>query len=483
MTRAADQDMDAADLAGLRRARDAAEAANEAKTRYLVAVSHEIRSPLNVIYGYAQLLERDDSMSGAVVGTIIRRSAEHVTNLVEGLLEISRIESGVLTIRSDVVDIRSLLGHVVDMFRVQAAAKGLTLTLDLDTHLPVHVKTDEKRLRQILINLCSNAVKYTQDGGVAITVRYRSQVADITVRDTGIGIAPDDLERVFAPFDRGSSAEAQRQPGIGLGLAITRVLTQLLGGDIVVTSTPGVGSAFRLRLMLPTPALPAHVAAQGARVIGYQGPQRTVLVIDDDPAQRAILQSLLHALGFIVQTAAGGAEGIALAATGAIDIVLLDIQMPGMGGWDVAARLREAHGPRLRIVMVSADAHEFRAGGDGRSSHDAFVTKPVELDALIALIGNQLDLRWTEAAPPIPACPPDAVRPAASIPPAPSEAFPFLDRLQNFAAVGYVRGMECALEDLAHAVPDAATLVAVLRRQLTDLDLRALQRTIDHATR
>ncbi|WP_076073015.1 hybrid sensor histidine kinase/response regulator [Sphingomonas montana] len=476
-------------LAELRRAKESAEAANEAKTRYLVAVSHEIRSPLNVIYGYAQLLERDDTLSGATVGTIIRRSAEHVTNLVEGLLEISRIESGVLTIRADIVDIRSLLGHVVDMFRVQAAAKGLTLTLDIDDRLPDRVKTDEKRLRQILINLCSNAIKYTQDGGVTITVRYRSQVADIAVSDTGIGIAPADLDRVFDPFDRGSSAEAQLQPGIGLGLAITRVLAHVLGGDIAVTSTPGVGSVFRFRVMLPTPALatpvlPGRAAAQGARVIGYQGAPRTILVIDDDPAQRAILQSLLHGLGFVVHTACNGADGIALAASLPVDIVLLDIQMPGLDGWQVAERLRTAHGPRLRIVMVSADAHQFHAGGDGRSSHDAFVTKPVELDALVALIGSQLDLHWDAADQAPESGATDATQPAATpMPPAPSEAFPFLDRLNDYAAVGYVRGMESALNDLAHAVPDAAPLVAVLRRQLNDLDLRSLRKTIDHATR
>ncbi len=463
-------------LAELQRAKASAEAANEAKTRYLVAVSHEIRSPLNVIYGYAQLLERDDAMSGAEAGTIIRRSAEHVTNLVEGLLEISRIESGVMTIRSELVDIRSLLDQVVDMFRAQAAAKGLDLTLVVADRLPDQVKADAKRLRQILINLVSNAVKYTQSGSVTISVRYRSLVADIAVSDTGIGIAADDLERVFAPFDRGSSAEAHLQPGIGLGLAITRVLANVLGGDLVVTSTPGVGSVFRFRVMLPTPASAPRAVAPGARITGYQGPRRHVLVIDDDPAQRAILQSLLGGLGFVVHAATNGADGIALAARIEADIVLLDIQMPGLDGWRVAARLREAHGPSLRIVMVSADAHEFRAGGDGRSSHDAFVTKPVELDALIALIGAQLDLRWeeTEAAA-TPETPPTATS-------VPSDALPFLDRLRDFATVGHVRGMQGAIDELDAAVPAAAPLVALLRHQLRDFDLSSLQKTIDHAT-
>ncbi|MEG3165285.1 ATP-binding protein [Sphingomonas sp. PB2P19] len=462
------------DIADLQRAKATAEAANEAKTRYLVAVSHEIRSPLNVIYGYAQLLERDDTLSGAQVGTIIRRSAEHVTNLVEGLLEISRIESGVLTIRSDLIDIRGLLDHVVAMFRAQAAAKGLALTLDVEDRLPVQVKADEKRLRQILINLVSNAVKYTQAGSVVVTVRYRSQVADIEVRDTGIGIAADDIDRVFEPFERGSTEEARRQPGIGLGLAITRVLASVLGGDVAVTSTPGVGSSFRFRVMLPAPMVAVRATAQGAKITGYAGARRTVLVIDDDPAQRTILQSLLGALGFVVHTAANGTEGLDLAKRTAADIVLLDIQMPGLSGWDVADRLRAAHGAALRIVMVSADAHEFRAGGDGQSSHDAFITKPVELDALIALIGTQLDLCWEEQAIDAPETPASSVL-------LPPTATPFLDRLRDLAPLGHVRGLETTLDAFEKAVPAAAHLVAVLRRQLDDLDLRSLQKTIDDA--
>ena len=467
----------AATLAELQRAKVSAEAANEAKTRYLVAVSHEIRSPLNVIYGYAQLLERDDTLSGAEVGTIIRRSAEHVTNLVEGLLEISRIESGVLTIRSDLIDIRGLLDHIVDMFRMQASAKGLALTLDIDDRLPAQVKADEKRLRQILINLVSNAIKYTQSGSVAVKVRYRSQVADIEVRDTGIGFAEGDLDRVFEPFERGDSAEAQNQPGIGLGLAITRVLASVLGGDIAVESTPGVGSSFRFRIMLPAPMVASRAPVQGARITGYAGPPRTVLVIDDDPAQRAILQALLAALGFVVHTAANGTEGLLLADRIPADIVLLDIQMPGMSGWDVAARLRTTHGAALRIVMVSADVHELHIGGESRSNHNAFVTKPVELDALISLIGTQLDLHWDEAVVP------DLAETPAALAPLPAAALPFLDRLRDLARIGHLRGLEDALDMFEQTIPTAAPLVAALRRQLSDLDLGSLQKTLDDAAR
>jgi CheY-like chemotaxis protein len=253
------------------------------------------------------------------------------------------------------------------------------------------------------------------------------------------------------------------------------VLASVLGGDIAVESTPGIGSSFRFRIMLPAPMVASRAPVQGARITGYAGPPRTVLVIDDDPAQRAILQALLAALGFVVHTATNGTEGLLLAERIPADIVLLDIQMPGMSGWDVAARLRTTHGAVLRIVMVSADVHELHIGGESRSNHDAFVTKPVELDALISLIGTQLDLRWDEAAmPDIPETP-------AELPPLPAEAIPFVDGLRDLAKIGHVRGLESALDMFEQTIPPAAPLVAVLRRQLSDLDLGSLQKTLENA--
>lgn len=460
--------------AKLGRASEAAEAANEAKTRYLVAVSHEIRSPLNAIYGYAQLLERDEAMAGAEAGRVIRRSAEHVTNLVESLLDISRIESGVVRLRSDVVDVRALFEGVADMFRMQAASKGLALHLELSERLPRYTRTDERRLRQMLINLVSNAIKYTDAGAATITVGYRSQVADIEVRDTGAGIAADDLERIFQPFERGSGPETQRQPGIGLGLAITRALARIMGGDIEVASRPGEGSIFRLRLLLPALAQPPEEeGGHAGRLIGYDGDPRTILAIDDDAAQRTAMQTLLQPLGFTVHTASGGAEGIALAAAYPVDLVLLDIQMPGISGWETAERLRAAHGPALRIVMVSADAHEFHAGNDGRSAHDAFVTKPVAFDTLLGAIGTQLGLTWrreAEAAAAPSAAPQGAL---------PVEASARLAALRGSAKVGDVRGIERTLDALAREAPAAAALVTTLRGHAAAFDLRSFVRVLD----
>ena len=459
--------------AELQRAKEAAESANAAKTRYLVAVSHEIRSPLNAIYGYAQLLEREGGMPPVEAAGVIRRSAEHLTNLVEGLLDISRVESGVLKFRQDIVRLPALLDHVVDMFRMQAAAKGLTLHYAIEGRLPPFVRTDEKRLRQILINLLSNAIKYTEQGGATLTVRYRSQTATIEVRDTGIGIAAEDLDRIFEPFERGSSPEAAAQPGIGLGLAITRVLAGILGGEVTATSAVGRGSSFQLRMMLPEPMVAPPSAAAYDRVTGYRGDRKTILVIDDSPSQTTVVEHLLRPLDFAVFTAGGGAEGLALAQGCSPDLVLLDIQMPGSNGWEIAAQLRAAFGPRLRIVMVSANAHEFRAGGDGSASHDAFLSKPVDLDALLDTIGRQLDLTWVVAA--------DEQKGAEPGAPArfPDGAAPFLASLRRYIKLGHVRAIRMTLTDLEAEIPESAPAVAAMRRYLDNFDLRGLTRMLD----
>jgi signal transduction histidine kinase/CheY-like chemotaxis protein len=455
----------------LARAKEAAEAANAAKTRYLVAVSHEIRSPLNAIYGYAQLLEREDAIPPVEAGSVIRRSAEHLTNLVEGLLDISRIESGVLKLRQDVVRLPALLDQVVDMFRMQAAAKGLSLEYKVEGRLPPFVRTDEKRLRQVLINLLSNAIKYTDKGGATLTIRYRSQMAQIDVTDTGIGIAPEDLERIFEPFER--LPDSAMQPGIGLGLAITRVLARILGGEVTVSSEVGRGSSFRLQMLLPEPMAAPIWAPAYERVTGHSGDRKTILIIDDDPSQLVVVQRLLLPLNFLVFAATSGAEGLALAESCAPDLVLLDIQMPGCTGWEVAAQLRATFGRSLRIVMVSANAHEYRAGGDGQSHHDAFLSKPVDLDALLDMVGRQLGLDWIASG--------DGEVERAASPSSgalPQAAEPYLVSLRHHVKTGHVRGIEKLLAELEAEVPDSAGAVAEMRRHLDDFDLRGLARRL-----
>ncbi len=238
--------------AALQNAKEAAEAANRAKSRYVVGLSHELRTPLNAVLGYAQILERDETIPAPRQSSIkvIRRSAEHLSGLIDGLLDISKIEAGRLQVYSNEINIHDFLDQIVDMFRPQAQAKGLAFRHDRSQSLPQFVRTDEKRVRQILVNLLSNAIKFTDEGSVTFDVSYRSQVATFTVSDTGRGIAEKDLSRIYEPFQRGEADSIRPMPGLGLGLTITQLLTNTLGGEIAVVSEKDKGSTFRVRLML-----------------------------------------------------------------------------------------------------------------------------------------------------------------------------------------------------------------------------------------
>jgi signal transduction histidine kinase/CheY-like chemotaxis protein len=460
-------------IAELLRAKAAAEAANEAKSRYLVAVSHEIRSPLNAIYGYAQLLERGDAISGAEAGAAIRRSVDHLTSLAESLLELSHVESGVLKIQSDVVDIRALFEQIISMFRAQAIKKGLGLRLNVSNRLPALVKTDQRRLKQVLINLVSNAIKYTEAGQVEVLVDHRNEVATIDVIDTGIGIEPDDMARAFEPFERGRSTTVRSQPGIGLGLAITRVLAQVLGGEITASSTPGVGSRFRVKLMLSSVA-PALEYAPGHHVEGYSGPRRTVLVIEDEPAQRAALHSLLTSLDFAVHAAGTGEEGIDLAARCSPDMVLLDVEMPGISGWETAKKLREAHGAELKILLVTARMTAPEAREPNPPAYDAMLPKPIAFDALFKAM-QRLGVQWKQSAP-------DHTRAKSRRPTAlAAELRPHLSALHRTARIGHVLEFEKQLAEMEHAVPAAASFAMTLRTHLDDFDFGAIMEKIENA--
>ncbi len=470
----------------LQRERDAAEAANLAKSRYLANVSHEIRSPLNAIYGYAQLLERGANIDTVEAARVIRRSAEHLTDLVEGLLDISLVENGVTRVSTDTVRLPAFIDQVDRMFRPAAAAKGLAFRTEIAGHLPDYVSTDQKRLRQALINLIANAIKYTQSGEVVLAVRYASQIAVFEVRDTGPGIPPEAHERIFAPFDRG--VEGERGGGIGLGLPITRAIIQILGGELELESTPGKGSCFRVRVMLgqvvghrdgpgEAPGAPRRIAT------GYVGPQRSVLAADDDPRQLAFVRQVLGDLGFDVVAAPDGETALAMARARPFDLALLDIAMPGWTGWETAAALRKLGGNAMRIVMLSANAHERHgpAGATDNAAHDRFLVKPVDIDTLADTIGDLLDLTWTFATDPPPAEPVAADTPATQPADLPETARVHIDRLRERVQIGHVRGIEAEIRALESSVGADHALVARLYGCLDRFDLSGLARILEKA--
>jgi signal transduction histidine kinase/CheY-like chemotaxis protein len=467
-----------ATLIELREAKQATEAAKAAKSRFLLSVSHEIRSPLNSIYGYAQLMERGHDIAPMEAARIIRRSSEHLTNLVEGLLDISHVESGGLRLAHDTVRLAGFLDQIAATFRPQAQSKGLDFVYECTGALPEFVHTDQKRLRQILINLLSNAIKFTKAGQVAFRVAYEAQRITFTVSDSGIGIAPAELDRVFAPFERGSHPDAQRQKGIGLGLAITQALVHMLGGDLAVESVAGESTTFTVSLKLGMVAAPAQDSARAQAITGYAGPARSILLIDDDEDQLALLRGLLEPLGFTLFCAHDGDEGLAMAQQHLPELVLLDVTMPGLSGWEVARRLRAAHGGAIRIVMVSGDAHEIQQGSAGFIAHDQFLIKPVDLDLLIDTVGSLLGLHWHG-----PAAPSTSI--AASVEAetrVPEAALPFLAEIEGDVRIGHLRGMERNIRAMQQAVPEAAGLAERLLACLDRFDLTGMGLAIKAAT-
>ncbi len=430
--------------AALQNAKENAEAANRAKSRYVVGLSHELRTPLNAVLGYAQILERDETIPPPRQSAIkvIKRSADHLSGLIDGLLDISKIEAGRLQVYSNEINIQDFLDQIVEMFSLQAQAKGLQFEHVRAKALPQYVRTDEKRLRQILVNLLSNAIKFTDEGKVRFEITYRSQVATFTISDTGRGIAEKDLGRIYEPFQRGEADNIRPMPGLGLGLTITQLLTNTLGGEIAVTSVKDEGSTFRVRLMLSAIERPNTAPAAERKIVSYTGPRRTIVVVDDNQDHRDLMREVLTPMDFVVLTASGGPECLTLIEGVKPDLFLVDISMPGMSGWQLVTRLR-AEGQTAPVIMLSANIGDGATADAAGEGHDDTLAKPVNLRRLADKLASHLALTWIYD---------DEKRPApvsAAKKPVKSPGTSHVQDLLRLGEIGYVRGIEAKLADLA----------------------------------
>ncbi|OYV39498.1 MAG: hypothetical protein B7Z80_07125 [Rhodospirillales bacterium 20-64-7] len=468
----------------LARARQVAEAANLAKTRFVVGVSHELRTPLNAVLGYAQLLEVDPAIPPAKRDAIriIRRSGEHLHGLIEGLMDISKIEAGRIEIERREVKFPEFLEQIVGMFRLQAAAKGIAFDYASPRNLPGSVFTDETRLRQILINLLSNALKYTEEGRIGFAVRLPGQVMEFEISDTGPGIAPEHLARIFEPFERIPLASGAIVQGIGLGLTITKLLVEILGGQITVRSTPGLGSVFRVQLRLPAVSRPAAAPELARPILGYEGKLRTILAAEDNAVHRQLLEDTFAPLGFNLLCVPDGPSCLRLAAevaeTSEIALFLLDLTMPAAGapeldGIEVARRLRAGRYHATPIILLSAHAPELRRAA-GEAPYDALLAKPVDIRKLLDLVAELLGLSWQFAADPV-----AETRPRPDALAARRAIQPYLDQLRRLARIGFIRGLKETLARAAAEAPEAADLSAGLLYLTENLRLPELLRSLD----
>ncbi len=377
-------------------AKDAAEVANQAKSAFLASMSHELRTPLNGVLGYAQILRMGKNLDARQARglEVIQQSGEHLLALINDILDSAKIEAGKQELTLANVALKPFLAAVLEVIHVKTDAKGLKLIADFAPDLPDVVRLDERHLRQVLLNLLSNAAKFTDHGEVGLRVALApASRLEFEVRDTGIGIAEKDMKQLFQPFAQVGETR-HRVGGTGLGLLISRQLVRLMGGDIEVESLPGRGSLFRFAVDAPVVSATAGVSPV-TRITGYLGRRRRVLVVDDLNENRAVLCDMLGPVGFEISEAPDGREALRIAQLQPPDLILMDVFMPDMDGRQTTMRLRQL--PSLAqtpIIVVSASA----LGGDEESSlaagADAFLAKPVNGLRLLELIGRLLDLEW-----------------------------------------------------------------------------------------
>ena len=482
--------------AELQAAKDHAEQASQAKTRYVAGMTHELRSPLNSILGYTQILLKNPAVDGSVRETLctMQQSGQHLRALIDDSLELASIEAGRLRLDLAPLPLPALIDNIEAMLRQQAQAKGLQFVVETLGTMPRWVRADAKRLRQILINLLSNAVRFTQQGEVRLRMDFRPHVSRIEIIDTGIGIEPQDLERIFVPFERGSAGRRVSETGTGLGLTITHLLTELMGGQLTLRSTPGEGSCFTVRLYLPEMAPDASWAPPGAAatlhsVIGYLPPRRTLLVVDDQPLQRQLLAGLLLPLGFEIREAASGRECLEIVGQSLPDLVLLDISMDDLDGWQTAALLRARwSAQQLPVVFVSANLFDNDAQRLADAQCQGFVAKPVTESELLQALQRVLQLEWVHdnRPPALTSTPsvdtpgvdtPSVATPGVSTPAAPLEP-QLREDLVRLARSGQASALRERLRQARQQAPQHGALLDALQACADRFDFDALARLL-----
>ena len=460
----------------LQKAKESAEAANQAKTRYVAGITHELRSPLNSILGYSQILLKSRAASQADQEGIqtIHRSAEHMLALVDGLLDLARIEAGRLRLDLAPLLLSEFLDELVAMIRPQIESKGLQFTYSHSGAMPAWVQADGKYLRQILLNLLSNAARFTDGGRVSLHVNCLQEVLCFDVADTGIGIAPQDVQRIFSPFERGANGRHRRNGGTGLGLTISALLASLMGGELALVRSSSAGSLFRLRLHLREVTDPGVRTPVPPFTGGYLGPRKSLLVVDDQPEQRQMLAGMLAQMGFEVREAASGRECIdVLSAAPLPDAVLLDITMDDMDGWETARRVRAA-GNDTPIVIVSANIFENQPARLRAAGCQAFVGKPVIESELMQTLQRALQLEFLSSAPPRIADQ-EELAPAKSPIRLPAG---FHERALQELRTGHVSGLLTVLKELKAAHPEFTDACADMSRLSSRLELGRIERIL-----
>jgi len=445
-------------------AKEAAEIANRAKSIFLATMSHELRTPLNGILGYAQIIQRGATTPAQQTKGIevIEHSGKHLLALINDVLDLAKVESGTVDLYPSHFHLPIFLSNVGEVARVRAEQHGITFQFDISAQLPLQVYADERRLRQVLLNLLGNAVKFTEEGWVRLKVAgSKFNVSDTAtgtscnvlfeVSDTGIGMAPQELETIFDPFIQ-TGDQTRQVEGTGLGLAISHNLVSLMGSNLQVRSQPGQGSKFWFELGLPVGdengrGVPEKPLVR--EILGLRGNQPKILVVDDRWENRTIFREMLAPLGFEISTAENGQVGLAQIPEFQPDAIIVDLVMPGMDGFKFIQHLRQSSETNeIPIIATSASVYEADQNRSRKVGANTFLPKPVDAAQLLDQLQKLLNLEWHY----------QSKKPETELPAAPADfkipPTATLNKLLDLIAAGDIIGYQSEL----HAILETATI-------------------------